>query len=84
MRVPNHSTLILRMLQHRLKKLATASPILAASFGTYTHRCGKPTCRCHKPNQPRLWCKLRAGAIRTYGLAVFSYAGSSKKPPHLA
>lgn len=47
MRVPDHPTLILRMLQHRLKKLATSSPILAASFGTYTHRCGRPTCRCH-------------------------------------
>ncbi len=47
MRVPAHPTLILRMLPHRLKKLATSSPILAASFGTYTHRCGRPSCRCH-------------------------------------
>ena len=47
MRVPDHPTLILRMLQHRLKKLATSSPVLAASFGTYTHRCGRTSCRCH-------------------------------------
>jgi len=47
MRTPEHPTLLLRMLQHRLKKLATASPVLAASFGTYTHRCGRPACRCH-------------------------------------
>jgi hypothetical protein len=47
MRIPDHPTVILRMLQHRLKKLATSSPILAASFGTYTHRCGRPSCRCH-------------------------------------
>jgi hypothetical protein len=47
MRVPEHPTLIHRMLQHCLKKLASSSPILAASFGTYTHRCGRPTCRCH-------------------------------------
>ena len=47
MRIPDHPTLILRMLQHRLKELATSSPILAASFGTYTHRCGRPACRCH-------------------------------------
>jgi hypothetical protein len=47
MRIPEHPTLILRMLQHRLKQLATASPVLAASFGTYTHRCGRPSCRCH-------------------------------------
>src|SRR5262245_1274616 len=47
MRIPDHPTLILRMLQHRLKKLATAPPILAASCGTYPHRCGRPSCRCH-------------------------------------
>lgn len=47
MRIPDPPTLILRLLQQRLQKLATASPILAASFGTYTHRCGRPSCRCH-------------------------------------
>jgi Family of unknown function (DUF6788) len=47
MHVPNHPSFILRMLQGRLKRLATASPVLAASFGTYTHRCGRPSCRCH-------------------------------------
>jgi len=36
------------MLQHRLKKLPTSSPVLAASFGTYTHCCGRPSCRCHR------------------------------------
>ena len=40
--IPHHPNLILRMLQGRLKHLATASPVLAASFGTYTHRCGRP------------------------------------------
>jgi hypothetical protein len=47
-RIPDHPTFILRMLQHRLKKLATSSPILAASFGRYTHRCGRPSGGCHK------------------------------------
>ena len=47
MRVPDHPTLIRRMLNSRLKKLATTSPILAASLCTYTNRCGRPTCRCH-------------------------------------
>jgi Family of unknown function (DUF6788) len=47
MNIPHHPSLILRMLQGRLKQLATASPVLAASFGTYTHRCGRPSCRCH-------------------------------------
>jgi uncharacterized protein DUF6788 len=48
MRIPDHPTLILRMLQHRLKKLSTASPILAASLASYRHRCGQPSCRCHR------------------------------------
>ena len=47
MRVPRHPTLIRRMLDSRLKKLATTSPVLAASLNTYTHRCGRPACRCH-------------------------------------
>jgi len=47
MRLPNHPTYLLRMLQSRLKKLASSSPVLAASFGQYTHRCGRPSCRCH-------------------------------------
>jgi hypothetical protein len=57
------------MLQHRLKKLATASPVLAASFGTYTHRCGRPECRCHRggaaPNidRPQFAADRRRGLI---------------------
>jgi len=47
MRVPDHPTYVLRMLQNRLKKLATTSPVLAATFGQYTRRCGRPECRCH-------------------------------------
>lgn len=47
MRVPDHPTLIRSMLQARLKKLATTSPVLAATFGTVQRRCGSPSCRCH-------------------------------------
>lgn len=47
MNLPDHPSYLLRMLQGRLKKLATKSPVLAASFGSYTHRCGQPSCRCH-------------------------------------
>lgn len=47
MRIPSHANFILRMLQGRLKQLKTTSPVLAASFGTYAHRCGRPSCRCH-------------------------------------
>jgi hypothetical protein len=51
-RIPDHPAYILRMLQGRLKQLATASPVLAASFGAYTHRCGRPACRCHRGGPP--------------------------------
>jgi hypothetical protein len=47
MRVPDHPTQIRRMLDSRLKQLTTRSPILAASLNAYTHRCGRPSCRCH-------------------------------------
>ena len=47
MRIPSHPTYLLRMLPGRLNKLATTSPVLAATFGRYTHRCGSPSCRCH-------------------------------------
>jgi hypothetical protein len=47
MRVPDHPTAIRRMLDSRLKKLSPRGPILAASLNAYTHRCGRPTCRCH-------------------------------------
>ena len=35
------------MLDCRLKKLASTSPVLAASLNAYTHRCGRAGCRCH-------------------------------------
>jgi hypothetical protein len=47
MRVPDHPTSIRRMLDSRLKKLVTPSPILAATLNAYTHRCGRPACRCY-------------------------------------
>ena len=47
MPLPNHPNYLLGRLQARLKKLATTSPVLAATVGTYTHRCGRGSCRCH-------------------------------------
>lgn len=47
MRLPKHPTPLLHMLQNRLKKLTTVSPVVAASLGSYAHRCGRPSCRCH-------------------------------------
>jgi hypothetical protein len=46
MRVPDHPTLLHRMIQSRLKRLATTTPVLAATLASYSHRCGRPSCRC--------------------------------------
>ena len=47
MRVPSHPTRIRRMLASRLKLLAPAGPVLAASLNRVSKRCGQPSCRCH-------------------------------------
>ena len=47
MRVPSHPTRIRRMLESRLKLLAPAGPVLAASLIRLNKRCGPPSCRCH-------------------------------------
>jgi hypothetical protein len=52
MRVPDHPTLLRRMIQSRLKKLATTTPVLAATLASYSHRCGRPTCRCRTGGPP--------------------------------
>jgi len=46
MRIPDHPTLIRRMIHSRLKKLTTTTPVLAATLASYSHRCGRPSCRC--------------------------------------
>jgi hypothetical protein len=48
MRVPEHPTLIRRMLDSRLKQLTAQTPVLAASLVAVTFRCGRPTCRCRQ------------------------------------
>jgi hypothetical protein len=47
MHVPSHPTLIRRMLDRRLKQLAPAGPLLAASLAQVKKRCGQPSCSCH-------------------------------------
>jgi hypothetical protein len=47
MQLPTHPTLIRRMLQARLKKLTSTTPVLAATLSSYSHRCGRAACRCH-------------------------------------
>ena len=46
MRVPSHPTLIRRMLDARLKRLATTKPLLAASLVQTAKHCGRPSCHC--------------------------------------
>ena len=46
MRIPDHPTLIQRMLQTRLKRLASPRPALAASLVTIAKHCGRPGCHC--------------------------------------
>jgi hypothetical protein len=47
MRIPKHPTLIHRMLESRLRRVAPKQPVLAASFGEFYRRCGYAPCRCH-------------------------------------
>ena len=47
MRVPSHPTLIRRMLNSRLKQMAPAGPVLAATLAQVQKRCGQPSCSCH-------------------------------------
>jgi hypothetical protein len=48
MRVPQHPTLIRRLLDSRLKYLVPTGPLLAASLALVHKRCGQPSCRCHR------------------------------------
>ena len=47
MRVPEHPTLIRRMLDSRVERMAPTGPLLADSLAQVPKRCGQPSCRCH-------------------------------------
>ena len=70
MRVPEHPTLIRRLLDARLKKLATSQPVLAASLVTIAKHCGRPGCHCQQggPKHPGhyLTCKIDGKTRTTY------------------
>jgi hypothetical protein len=53
-RIPEHPTLIRRLLDSRLKRLHTTTPVLAASLVQFSKSCGAPSCRCMKggPKHP--------------------------------
>jgi hypothetical protein len=48
MKVPEQPTLILRMRESRLKKLAGRKPFVAASLNEVAVRCGRKGCHCAK------------------------------------
>jgi hypothetical protein len=46
MRIPEHATLIRRMLDSRLKKLRPTRPLLGATLRVIAKHCGRPSCHC--------------------------------------
>jgi hypothetical protein len=48
MRVPQHPTLVRRMLQGRVKGLTARGPVLTASLVRIAKHCGRTGCRCQK------------------------------------
>jgi len=46
MKIPEHPTLIRKMIQSRVKKLKAESPVLVASLVRIARSCGQPNCRC--------------------------------------
>ena len=52
MRVPEHPTLIRRMLDARLAKLPTDKPVLAASLTQVSKHCGRSACHCRRGGPP--------------------------------
>jgi hypothetical protein len=46
MKIPEHPTLIRKMIDARVKKLQARGPVLAASLVQIAKHCGRPTCRC--------------------------------------
>ena len=48
MKVPDHPTLIRRMLGARVKKLAARGPVLVASLVRIAKHCGRQGCRCQR------------------------------------
>ena len=46
MRVPQHATLVRRMLDARVRRLAARGPVLQASLVQIAKHCGRPGCHC--------------------------------------
>ncbi len=67
MRVPDHPTLIRRMLDSRLKKLTPAGPLLGATLREIAKHCGRPSCHC-----------LRGGPKHVGNYLSFKMQGKSR------
>ena len=48
MKVPDHPTLVRRMLGARVKRLAARGPVLQASLVQIAKHCGRQGCRCQR------------------------------------
>ena len=74
MQIPDHPTLLRRMIDRRLKQLAPTGPILTATLVQTERHCGKPTCRCLRggPKHPamHLTHKVQGKTESAYVLAV--------------
>jgi hypothetical protein len=70
MRVPEHPTLIRRMLDARLEKLATTTPVLAATLVPIAKHCGRAGCHCQRGGPKHtghyVTCKIDGKTRTTY------------------
>ena len=67
MKIPKHPTIIKRMIDARVKKLAAREPVLAASLVQIAKHCGRPGCKC-----------LTRGEKHTGNYITFREAGKTR------
>ena len=60
MKVPDHPTLIRRMRNARVKKLAAERPVLGGSLVRIAKHCGRPGCHCQEGEKHVGWYLTRA------------------------
>ena len=72
MRIPKHPTLIRRMLDSRLKKIAAKRPVLAATFVQFEYHCSSPSCPCHYggPKHPSQHVTYKESGQKTRSIYV--------------
>ena len=68
MKLPPHPTILERSRKNRLRQLADAGPLLAASLVEVAVRCGRPGCHCASGSgHPSFYLTLkREGKTRTF------------------